>query len=214
MTDISFSNRVKKYFDFLVSEYGFKVTLEKNSDIQPQTDGAVEYISAHTGILIDSETGYATVRLYRIKDGKKYYLTPIDIYEYLNTNEGEKKLLLSTNPAEKSAASALFNEKFLLNQPGWKGSHGSVDDLDKELQNFSHWLKAHASICIEDNFSRWSELYEYKIQRARADLLRRGKDDQVYTRVRDDTGNFKLVKQSAFKDELEYIEKLKKEFLL
>ena len=55
--------------------------------------------------------------------------------------------------------------------------------------------------------------YEYKIHRARADHLRLGKDDVAYARVKDADGNYKLIKQSAFKDDLEHIEKLKKEFL-
>ena len=213
MKDINFVDRVKKYFSYLESEYSFSITYEGNSDIRPQTDGAVEYTSDTTVVLIDSETGYPTVRFYRIKDGKKYYLTPVDIYEYLNTSDKEKELLLSTNPTNKSAASALFNEKFLLNQPGWKGSRGTVQDLDTELRNFSDWLKAHANLCLAGNFSWWPNFYEYKVNRARADHLRRGKDELGYARVKDPNGNWKLIKQSIFKDELDHIEKLKKEFL-
>jgi hypothetical protein len=212
MKDINFVDRVKKHFSYLESEYGFSITYEGNSDIRPQTDGAVEYTSDTTVVLIDSETGYVTVRFYRIKDGKKYYLTPVDIYEYLNTSDKEKELLLSTNPTNKAAASALFNEKFLLNQPGWKGSRGTIQDLDTELKNFSTWLKAHANLCLVGNFSWWPKFYEYKVNRARADHLRRGKDELGYARVKDSNGNWKLIKQSIFKDELDHIEKLKKEF--
>jgi len=213
MNDTNFVDKVKKYFSYLESEYGFNITYESNSNVRPRTDGVVEYTSDTAVVLIDSETGYATVRFYRIKDGKKYYLTPIDIYEYLNTSDEEKELLLSTNPENKSRASALFNEKFLLNQPGWKGSHGTVQDLDTELRNFSDWLKAHANLCLAGNFSSWPNFYEYKVNRARADHVRRGKDELGYARVKDSNGNWKLIKQSIFKDELEHVEKLKKEFL-
>lgn len=213
MTDTNFVDRVKKYFSYLESEYGFIITHESNSDVRPQTDGAVEYTSDTTVVLIDSETGYVTVRFYRIKDGKKYYLTPVDIYEYLNTSDEEKELLLSTNPANKSAASALFNQKFLLNQPGWKDSRGTVQDLDTELRNFSAWLKANANLCIAGKSSWWPNFYEYKVNRARADHLRRGKDELGYARVKDSNGNWKLIKQPVFKDELEHVDKLKKEFL-
>src|SRR5436190_23210688 len=118
MNEITFIDKVKKYFSYLEFQYGFKISRENNSEIHPQTDGMVEYTSDTTVVVIDSEMGSAAVWFYRINDSKKYYLTPVDIYEYLNTNAKEKELLLSTNPKDKLAASALFNQKFLLNQPG------------------------------------------------------------------------------------------------
>ena len=214
MNEMTFTDRVKKHFGYLESEYGFKVTVEGNSDIRPQTDGAVEYTSDTTVIVIDSETGYAAVWFYRIKDGRKYDLDPVAIHEYSNTGDKEKELLLSTNPKDHSTASALFNQKFLLNQPGWKSESDTTQDkLEIRLVNYANWLKTHANLCLTGDFSRWPEFYEYKIHRARADHLRRGKDELAYASVKDSDGNYKLVKQSAFKDDLEHIEKLKKEFL-
>jgi len=174
----------------------------------------VEYTSDTTVIVIDSETGYAAVWFYRIKDGRKYDLDPVAIHEYLNTSDKEKELLLSTNPKDHSTASALFNQKFLLNQPGWKSESDTTQDkLEIRLVNYANWLKTHANLCLIGDFSRWPEFYEYKIHRARADHLRRGKDELAYASVKDSDGNYKLIKQSAFKDDLEHIEKLKKEFL-
>ena len=212
--ELTFVGRAKKHFSYLESNYGFKVTLENNSELRPQTDGAVEYTSDTTVIVIDSETGYAASWFYRIKDGKKYYLTPVDIYEYLNTNDQEKELLLSTNPKDQLAASAVFNQKFLLNQPGWKSDGGTIQDkLETRLENYANWLREHANLCLEGNFSRWPEFYEYKIHRTRADHLRRGKDELGYAQVKDTDGDWKLIKQPIFKDKLEHVEKLKKEIL-
>jgi hypothetical protein len=67
-------------------------------------------------------------------------------------------------------------------------------------------------IKFEISRARWPKFYEYKIHRAQADHLRHGKDELAYARVKDVDGNYKLIKQSAFKDDLEHIEKLKKEF--
>ena len=213
MNEMTFVDRVKKHFSYLESEYGFKVTVEGNSDIRPQTDGAVEYTSDTTVIVIDSETGYAAVWFYRIKDGRKYDLDPVAIHEYLNTSDKEKELLLSTNPKDHSTASALFNQKFLLNQPGWKSESDTTQDkLEIRLVNYANWLKTHANLCLIGDFSRWPEFYEYKIHRARADHLRRGKDELAYASVKDSDGNYKLIKLSVFKDKLEHVEKLKKEF--
>lgn len=103
---LTFVDRVKKYFDYLESEYGFKITLENNSEVRPLTDGVVEYTSDTTVVVIDSETGYAAVWFCRIKDGKRFDLDPVTIYEYLTTNDKKKKLLLSANPKDHSAATA------------------------------------------------------------------------------------------------------------
>jgi hypothetical protein len=214
MNDKSFIDKVKKHFAYLEVEYHFRLTHASNSTVRPEIDGVVEYTSATTSILIDSETGYVMVRFYRTKDGKNYYLTPIDVYEYLNTSGTEKELLLSKNPADETAINALFSKTFLLNQPGWKGSRGTADDVDKELRSFSEWLRTHAYLFLKEDFSLWPKLFEYKIYRARAEKLRRGEDDLVYTMITDEDGKRKLVKQSAFRDDLEYVERLKKELSL
>ena len=214
MNKMNFVNKVKKHFGYLEIEYRFNITNEGNSEVRPQTDGVVEYTSDSTVVMIDSETGSAAMRFYRIRDGRKYYLTPIDIHEYLSTSNTEKHILLSTSSNDYNAALALFNQKFLLNQPEWKLESGTTEDnLERRLANYAHWLKTHANLCLKGDFSLWPQFYEYKIQRARADHLRRGKDELGYARVKDSEGNWKLVKQSIFKDKLEHAEKLKKEFL-
>lgn len=209
---MTFTDIVKKHFGYLKS-YGFKVTFESNSEVRPQTDGVVEYISNTIQIVIDSEIGSASVWFYRIIDGKKFYLTPIDIFEYLQTNNEEKDLLLSVAPKDQLEARALFHRKFLLNQPDWTAATGnSVEKLELSLTNYAKWLIAHADLCLAGDFSQLPKFYEYKILRAKAERLRRGDDELVYTEVQDDQGNWKLIKQSIFKDQLEHIEKLKKEF--
>jgi len=213
MNEMTFIERVKKHYGFLISEYGFKATTERNGDSRPQTDGLVEYTSNNTVVVIDSETGSAAVWFYRIKDGRKYDLDPVAIHEYLNTSNDDKKLLLSTSPADASAATSLFNRIFLLNQPDWKSNDGTTQEkLEKRLANYAAWLKQNANLCLKGEFSRWPEFYEYKVNRARANHLRLGKDEMGYAQVQDNEGNWKFAKQSIFKEDLEHAEKLKKEF--
>jgi hypothetical protein len=212
MKSISFVDRVKKHFGYLESEYGFRISQENNSDARPQTDGIIEYESNTIVIVIDSETGSAALWFYQRKYGRKYDLDPISIYEYLSTTDVEKELLLSTNPKDQPAASDLFNQKFLLNQPGWKADDSIQDKLETRLATYANWLKTHANLCLEGNLSWWPRFYEYKVNRARADHIRLGKDEFGYARVKDTNGNWKLIKQSIFKDKLEHVERLKKEF--
>ena len=213
MNEMTFIERAKKHFGYLETEYSFKVTNDGDSEVRPQTDGVVEYTSNTTVVVIDSEMGSAAVWFYRIQDGRKYDLDPVAIHEYLHTSNKEKELLLSTDPKDRPSASALFNQKFLLNQPGWKTKDGTtLENLEIRLKNYANWLKSHANLCLKGDFSQWPKFYEYKINRARADHLRLGKDDVAYARVKDSDGNYKLIKQSIFKTKLEHVEKLREEF--
>ncbi|MFT3895053.1 MAG: hypothetical protein QM730_25795 [Anaerolineales bacterium] len=194
MKDITFKERVKKYFSWLETDYNFKLSLESNSDIHPTTDGIVEYKSNTTVVVIDSETGQAAVWYYRISDGKRYDLDPVVMDEYLNSDNGEKKLLLSTDPKDHPAAMSLSNRKFLLSQPEWKLEKETVTEkLNLLLSNYAKWLKEHSNLCLMGDFSRWPEFYEYKTLRTRADYLRRGKDELGYARVKDNNGNWILI---------------------
>ena len=212
MNEMTFVERVRKHFAYLESQFGFRITNAKSSEVRPQTDGVVEYTSETTVIVIDSEIGNAALWFYRIKDGRKYDLDPIAIDEYLNTNDKEKELLLSTSSADRSAASNLSNQKSLLNQPAWRsGGNTPEENLDRYLANYAKWLKAHADLCLKGDFSTWPKFFEYKIRRARANHLRLGKDELGYAQVKDADGKSKLIKQSIFKEKLDYVERLKKE---
>ncbi len=213
MNEIRFVDKVKRHFGFLEAEYGFKLTHQSNSDGRPQTDGIVEYASDTTVVVIDSETGSAAVWFYRIKDGRSYDLDPVAIHEYLSTTDKEKEILLSTDPNDHSVALDLFNKRFLLNQPDWKESTDTVESrLETRLARYANWLKANAELVLESDFSLWPKFYEYKVNRARADHLRRRKDEFGYVHIKGNDGIGKLVKQSIFKDKLNHVEKLKEEF--
>lgn len=213
MDNLTFVQQVGKHFHFLESEFGFRITKESDSEPPSGTDGYVEYTSDSTIISIDSDRGAVAVRLYRIKDGPKFYLTPIDIHEYLSTSQAEKELLLSTDPKDLRKASELFNRVFLLNRPDWNSeTQASEVKAEMRLAKFADWLQSHASLYLKGDFSDWPALYEYKILRTRADQLRRGMAETGYVSVRDPGGKHRLVKQSIFKDQLDHIEKLKEEF--
>lgn len=98
-----------------------------------------------------------------------------------------------------------------MNQAGWKSDGTVVEKVELRLANYANWLREHAILCLTGDFSYWPRFYEYKIYRAQADYLRRGKDELVYIEAKDANGNNKLVKQPIFKDKLDHAEKMKKE---
>ncbi len=208
----TFVDKAQKKFGYLTLEYGYKVILAENSEVRPQTDGIVEYVSDSTVFVIDSETGYASVWFYRVKDGKEFYLDPVAIHEFLSTSDTEKRLLLSKNPNDQPDASTLFNKKFLLNQPEWKYLGSDVKEkLELRLENYANWLKEYAGLCLLGDFSRWPELYEYKINRLIADEFRRGGKEYVKAVIKDESGKLKMIVRPIFQREKDYLERLKKE---
>ena len=211
MKEETFVDRVKRNFGYVEPEYGFKIILASNDDIRPQTDGVVKYASDTTLIVIDSDYGQSAVRFVRIQDNEKYCLDPISIHEYLNTSENEKQLLLSTEPSNQSAISALRNERSLFSTPNWKGA--TSDEPETWLRNYADWLRENADLCLVGDFSRWPQIYEYKINRMIADELRRGKSAFVKSVVRDESGKLKMIEEPIFQALKDHLAKLKREIL-
>jgi hypothetical protein len=211
MTDeMSFLKRARAHFAFLEEEYGYQVTRELNSPMRPRTDGAVEYRSASTAVAVDSEHGCAGVCFYRAQDEWRYHLTPVDIHEYLNTSEEEKRLLLSTVPADSPAASVLANKILLLRQPGWQGG-GTPEDLERTLGRFAAWTREHAALCVAGDLSQWPAIQEYCVLRSRAACLRRGESELVRALVLDADGKPTTILRPIYHDQLEHVERLKRE---
>ncbi len=212
MTDETFVDKVEKYFDYLETEYKFKLIVASNSDIRPQTDGIVKYASNTTLILIDSETARAAVRFVRTQDEERYYLDPVSIHEYLNTSEQEKRILLSKDVKDKDAANVIFNNKFLLSSAGWQTNRENIHlELENQLKNYANWVRENADLCLLGNFLQWPAFYEYKINRLIADELRRGGKDTVMSLTRDENGSLKTIKRPIFQKEKDHLAKLRRE---
>lgn len=212
MNNKTFVDRIKDYFGYLESDYGFKVNLETNSPIRPMTDGLVKFTSNTTVIMVDSELGQAAVRFIRVQDSERYYLDPVSIHEYLTTDQSEKQILLSKNPADQTAALTIFNKHFLLHHPEWKND---LDDtskkLDIQLKNYAAWIKKHASLCLLGDFSNWPDFYEYKIKRLIANEIRQGGPEFVKAIIKDENGKPKMIERPIFQKEQEHLVRLRNE---
>lgn len=213
MTEETFTEKVRRHFGYLESEYGFNIDFAENSPTRHRTDGVVKYRSDTTLILIDSDTGQAAIRFVRVQDNESFYIDPVSIHEYLNTSEQEKQSLLSKNIEDQQAADAIFRKTFLLSSQMWKPSgKDTLEDLEQRLRNYAIWLKENADLCLSGDLSKWIEFYEYKIGRQMADELRRGGKGFVTAIVKDENGKFKKIERPIFQRERDYLEKLKQEY--
>jgi hypothetical protein len=131
----------------------------------------------------------------------------------LNTTEEEKKILLSKEAKDQTAANLIFRKKFLLSSPGWRPTDVTQIDLDKQVENYANWVKENPDLCLLGNFMRWPEFYEYKINRLMADELRNGGKEVVLAVVKDENGGLKTIQRPIFQREREYLARLSKEVL-
>ena len=214
MKNETFVDKAKKRFSFLKTNFDFRLYFEKISKTHPETDGIVKYKSGTTLLLIDSELGQVAVRFVRVQDNEKYYLDPVSIHEYLNTNEQEKQILLSRNGKNQEAANTIFRNTYLLSKPNWKNSGQDVyTNMERQLENYAKWLKENAHLCLLGDFSRWPDFYEYKINRLIADELRGGAKEVVLAIVKDENGKFTTIKRPIFHSELEHLARIRKEIV-
>jgi hypothetical protein len=81
------------------------------------------------------------------------------------------------------------------------------------LSSYAAWLNNNRDICLLDNFSRWPEFYEYKIDRLMANDIRNGRKETVLAIVKDENGAPKTIKRPIFQRERDHLEKMRKEIL-
>lgn len=210
-TSETFVNKLTKYFSFLEKEYGFTIKLADNSDVRPQTDAIVKYASHTTLVFVDSEFGRVAVRFNRIQDAERYFLGPVTIHEYLNTTDAEKQTLLSKDPKTLDASKEISKRVDLLALSGLTIREDMDKNLERQLAILAKWVKEHAPIYLIGDFSKWPEIYEYKINRLLAEDLRQGGKETVTAFIRDENGVFKKTERHIFHDQREYLAKLHNE---
>ncbi len=209
---ITFTERVKKHFQFLVDEYGFTISHEEGSDRAPDTEGVVKYSSRTTLVGIEKEamSGGVGVWFCRLKDAaKRAALSASLIYEYRSLSAKEKAIMLSYHPKDDARARDLVWSKGL---PWGTRLDNAETELDRQLSDEARWLRKYADPFLRGDFSRWLELYEYKVAAQKAEYARRhgGKENVGLIMKRGEDGIMrKLGEKTLWQD---YLEELRKEY--
>lgn len=214
MIQETFVDKVKSYFSFLETAYDFTIQLAGNCDIRPQTDGVVKYASGTTILSVDSEFGQVAVRFRRIQDNEQHFLGPVTVHEYLMTSEAEKQILLSTDPKTLDASDAISRRVYLLALSDLTIREDMDKNLERQLTILANWVRENAPICLLGNFSKWPDIYEYKISRLLANQLRRGMQETTKEIIEDENGSFSVTERHILHDERRYLVKLRNEVLL
>jgi hypothetical protein len=212
---LTFVERTKKHFLFLIEEYGFTLSHEKVADRDPEMEGIVKYDSQTTFVVIHGGMGGVGVGFGRIKDskGEKNFLAPSltagIVYEYKAFSAKERAIVLSFDPKDDAKASKLIDLKRL----SWRGRLDDVmGELERQLAEEARWLRKYANPFLRGDFSQWLEIYQYMVARQRAEYARRhgGKENVGLIMKRGEDGAMrKLGEKTLWQD---YLEELRKEY--
>jgi hypothetical protein len=214
---ITFSQKVMMIFSFLEKEYCFKLSISEDSERWPEGEGFVSYLSPTTYVSIDGETGGVAAVLARVKDhdskslsreGYTHILGAQMIYEYTSLTNEEKKIVLSHNPSDEKKAGIILDQKILIRRDA---NISNLEDVEKQLINEAHNFRKYADKFLRGEYSQWFEIYEYKVERIKADYARRWGKELVNLEIKmGSDGKQYFSGQKTF--EQDYLEKIREEY--
>jgi hypothetical protein len=206
LNKITFFDRVKKHFQYLVTDYGFSVKKAEQSERALESEGRIEFENPTTFVTVSSEQWSASACVGRTRDDKyRYFLDPAAIHEYFVLTESDKKLVCSLDAQDNRKAKTLLHQTRLLHSKD--NSDSVIGDINGQLADYSRWLRQYADPFLREDFSQWLELYEYRVTRSRAAHIRSGEEEFVRK-----VGQNKDERISIFQSSLDYLEKLREEY--
>jgi hypothetical protein len=210
----TFVQMVKLHFEYLIRKYSFDLLTSVESPRGHRWEGRVEYATKLTFIDIDCARGESPmIQIGRIKDIKKHLVSLDLVYEHLHLSREEKDLVLThtLNKGLQKRVSEILYKKNL--SPHIPISNNPAEKMDLELSISSKYLLQYAEPFLRGDFSRWLEIYEYKVEKMRAEFIRSGKDEYVlYHMGSDEKGKPIYGKRPVFQDSMNYLERLKEEY--
>ena len=202
----TFFSMVMNHFQYLVTTYGFTIKKVDESERARDIEGRIEFENPTTFVTVSSEQWTVGAIVGRAKDDKyRFFIDPATIHEYTVLTESDKKVLCSFDPKEEKKARALIHQTRLLHSKS--NTDSAIEDINGRLADYSRWLRQFAEPFLRGDFSKWLEIYEYKVNRTRAAYIRSGKNELVRT-----VGQNKDARISIFQNSLNYLEKLREEY--
>jgi hypothetical protein len=95
---------------------------------------------------------------------------------FFSLSKAEKKLVLSHDPKDDYRINLLLDSLSLYKKTEFIASD---ERLDYKLTHCAVSLRKYAEPFLSGDFSQWLELYEYKVEKMRADYYRNGRDTSI-----------------------------------
>lgn len=201
----TFNKMVMEHFQYLIEDYHFKI-IEISDHVQRdvKVEGFVEYQSSFTFVTITGEWYWNGVAFGWIKDARKFALSSELIHEFVSLTAKERGMVCSPDPKDNRTARNLVNSKRL--QHVKREFSSNAEEKDSQLADHARWLRQYADPFLRGDFSRWREIYEYKVARMIGEHKRAGKSEWGLRYAGTDaTGKPIHEKQHIFQSSLDYL---------
>jgi hypothetical protein len=159
----TFNMMVLEHFEYLVSEYSFRVEKDLQDDPDFRLEGFVEYASPTTFVSIVGGWLDVEVSFGRVVDDRKCSVPIGLVHEFLSITPEEREIICSHDPRHKKECWLLIASKQLQYE-----KHEFTDsDEETEYRVIHHarWLRQYADPFLRGDFSLWLAIHEYRLER-------------------------------------------------
>jgi hypothetical protein len=209
----TFNMMVLEHFEYLVSEYNFRVEQDLQDDPDFRLEGFVECVSPTTFVSIVGGWFDVEVSFGRIVDDRKCSVPTGLVHEFLSITPEEREIICSHDPRRKKESQLLIASKQLQYE-----KHEFVNgDEETEYRVIDHarWLRQYADPFLRGDFSLWLALHEYRLAKMIGEVRQSWKREVSRRDVGmiGTTAGRKLiyVKEHMFQSDIDYLARLKSE---
>lgn len=205
----TFIKMVMEQFQFLIDEYQFQRTkVSEHVQYDARAEGYVEFQSHIAFVTVTGEWNWNGVTFGRAIDDRIFALASEQVHEYLSMTPEERATVCSHDPKDKRSAALLIASRRLQHEK--KQYSDKIEEIKNQLADHAQWLRQYASPFLSGDFSLWSEIYDYKLQRMIAEYKRAGRSEESLRYVgKDSNGKAIHVKEHVFQSSLDYLKKLR-----
>lgn len=213
----NFIQVVKEKFEYLATDYGFRVLDFSESPRDYFWEGKITYATTSTYIHVECTRGESpSFYIGRVNDrvldteGKGSYEVSFRvIYEYLLASKDQRNVI--TSLSDRKHAQKIMGQEKNINR-----EMPVINDPEKQrvaqIETYAKLIRKHAEPFLLGDFSLWLDLWKYLLAREIATQLDSGRSEYVDVVVPDGNGKFRIIgKKHIYQNWMDYIEKLKKE---
>lgn len=209
----TFNKMVLKHFEYLVSDYGFRVDKNWQRDPDIRWEGIVEYVSPTAFVSIEGGWVDVEVNFGRVGDDRKYSVSIGLLHEFLSITPEERKTICSYDPRRKKEARLLIASKQLHYEKNGL-AHGE-EETESWVADHARWLRQYADPFLRGDFSLWLAIHEYKLAKMIGEVRqswRREVSRHAVDMISTGAGRkLVYVNEHMFQSDVDYLARLKAE---
>jgi hypothetical protein len=209
----TFNMMVLEHFEYLVSQYDFRVDKNWQRDPDFRLEGVVEYASPTTLVSVVGGLLDVEVSIGRVGDDRKCSVPTGLVHEFLSITPEEREIICSHDPRRKKESRLLIASKQLQ----YEKHEFANGDEETEYRVIDHarWLRQYADPFLRGDFSLWLALHEYRLAKMIGEVRQSWKREVSRRDVGmiGTTAGRKLiyVKEHMFQSDVDYLARLKSE---